>query len=83
MFYDWVQPDVVELRQQMTPAMTAIQMAVLDIMKALVAELKAAHPAVSMMYLFSFADKGSSSYMSFKVTGSIKWVGPQGRVTRS
>lgn len=39
-------PDVIELRQQMTPAMTAIQMAVLDIMRALVAELKRAHPAL-------------------------------------
>jgi len=39
-------PDVVELRQQMTPSMTAIQMAVLDIMKACVAELKRANPAL-------------------------------------
>ena len=41
------QPDVVELRQQMTPAMTAVQMAVLEIMKACVLELKSSNPAVS------------------------------------
>jgi len=41
------QPDVVELRQQMTPNMVAIQMAILDIMKACVAELKRSQPNVS------------------------------------
>ncbi len=41
------QPDVVELRQAMTPRMVAIQMAVLDIMKACVSELKRSQPSVS------------------------------------
>ena len=42
-----MQPDVVELRQQMTPNMTAIQIAVLDIMKACVTELKRCNSSVS------------------------------------
>ena len=42
-----LKPDVVELRQQMTPNMMAIQMAVLDIMKACVSELKRSNPSVS------------------------------------
>ena len=37
---------MVELRQQMSPAMTAIQMATLDIMKTCVAELKRSNPAL-------------------------------------
>jgi hypothetical protein len=41
-----MQPDVVELRQQMTPNMTAIQIAVLDIMKACVTELKRCNSSV-------------------------------------
>ena len=44
---DCVKPDVVELRQQMTPNMTAIQIAVLDIMKACVTELKRCNSSVS------------------------------------
>ena len=43
----YMQPDVVELRQQMTPNMTAIQIAVLDIMKACVTELKRCNSSVS------------------------------------
>ena len=43
----YIQPDVVELRQQMTPSMTAIQIAVLDIMKACVTELKRCNSSVS------------------------------------
>ncbi|XP_064386752.1 DNA repair endonuclease XPF-like [Halichondria panicea] len=39
-------PDVVELRQAMTPHMVAIQMAVLDIMKACVSELKRSQPSL-------------------------------------
>ena len=44
----YMQPDVVELRQQMTPNMTAIQIAVLDIMKACVSELKRCNSSVSV-----------------------------------
>ena len=43
-----LQPEVVELRQQLSGAMTVIQMAVLDIMKSCVAELKTANPAVRL-----------------------------------
>ena len=37
-----------ELRQQLSGAMTVIQMSVLDIMKTCVTELKAANPAVGL-----------------------------------
>ena len=45
-----VQPDVVELRQQMSPSMTAIQMSVLAIVKAYISELKRYNPSVSSVF---------------------------------
>ena len=41
-----MQPDVVELRQQLSETMSIIQLAVLDIIKTCVTELKTANPAV-------------------------------------
>lgn len=50
-----LQPDVIELRQAMTPHMVAIQMAVLDIMKACVMELKRSQPSVSAVTIFAYS----------------------------
>ena len=49
-----VQPDVIELRQQMSPSMTMIQMAVLEIIKACIIELKRYNPCVSKRRIASW-----------------------------
>ena len=45
---------MVELRQQMTPSMVAIQMAILQVMKACVTELKTVNPSVCDLFSFLF-----------------------------